>query len=179
MSFQTTYGNNFKYVVPRQGMYDAILSINDKKISKTGTNIGEDGPEMFTWKMLYGTRSGLKDPQSVMISESTSLALFGDSDPTGKSVVIDNEKEVIVSGVFEDFPRNSELYGIQFARPWGAYLVKQSLGQRPGMAKSFFPDLCPDTAYDHVRNGRCKYQGPRDQCNPQPCIHAGLVEIQP
>src|SRR5688572_30706815 len=58
---QTTYGSNFTYVVPRQGTYDAILSIDDKKISKTGTNIGEDGPEMFTWKMIYGSRSGLKD----------------------------------------------------------------------------------------------------------------------
>src|SRR5678815_316150 len=94
---QTTYGANFKYIVPRQGTYDAILSIDDKKISKTGTNIGEDGPEMFTWKMIYGKRSGLKDIKSIMISESTADALFGDVDPVGRMVKVNNEKEATIS----------------------------------------------------------------------------------
>jgi putative ABC transport system permease protein len=150
---QTTYGSNFKYVVPRQGDYDAILSINDKKISKAGTNIGEDGPEMFTWKMLYGTRSGLKDPQSIMISESTSDALFGDGDPLGKTVMIDNEKEVTVSGVFEDFPRNSALYGLQFARPWAAYLLNNPWVKDQGWQNHFFQiyvQIQPTTTFEKV-----------------------------
>ncbi|MEI9918414.1 MAG: ABC transporter permease [Bacteroidota bacterium] len=150
---QTTYGTNFKYVVPRQGTYDAILSINDKKISKTGTNIGEDGPEMFTWKMLYGTRSGLKDPQSIMISESTSYALFGDVDPLGKNVMIDNEKEVSVSGVFEDFPKNSALYGLQFARPWAAYLLNNPWVKDQGWQNHFFQiyvQIQPATTFEKV-----------------------------
>ena len=135
---QTTYGANFKYVVPRQGKYDAILSIDDKKISKTGTNIGEDGPEMFTWKMIYGTRAGLKDVQSIMISESTADALFGAGDPVGKIVKIDNEKEVTISGVFEDFPKNSDLYGFQFARPWEAYLLSNPWVKDQGWQNHFF-----------------------------------------
>lgn len=135
---QTTYGENFKYVVPRQGRFDAILSIDDKKISKSGTNIGEDGPEMFTWKMVYGTRLGLKDPASIMISESTSEALFGDADPVGKIVKIDNEKEVTISGVFEDFPKNSDLYGLQFARPWAAYLINNPWVKDQGWQNHFF-----------------------------------------
>lgn len=135
---RTTYGANFKYVVPRQGNYEAILSIGDKKISKTGTNIGEDGPEMFTWKMVHGTRSGLKDIQSIMISESTADALYGEGNPVGKMVKLDNDKEVTVSGVFEDFPRNSALYGIQFARPWEAYLVNNPWVKEQGWQNHFF-----------------------------------------
>jgi putative ABC transport system permease protein len=135
---QNTYGANFKYVVPRQGKYEAILSIDDKKISKTGTNIGEDGPEMFTWKMVYGTRGGLKDVQSIMISKSTSVALFGEGDPIGKTVKIDNEKEVTISGVYEDFPKNSDLYGLQFARPWEAYLQNNPWVKEQGWQNHFF-----------------------------------------
>ncbi len=135
---QTTYGMNFKYVVPRQGKYDAILSIDDKKISKTGTNIGEDGPEMFTWKMIYGTRAGLKDVQSIMVSASTADALFGAGDPVGKTVKINNEKEVTISGVFEDFPKNSDLYGLQFARPWEAYLLDHPWVKDQGWQNHFF-----------------------------------------
>ena len=135
---QTTYGANFKYVVPRQGKYEAILSIDDKKISKTGTNIGEDGPEMFTWKMIHGSRAGLKDVQSIMISESTADALFGADDPIGKIVKFNNEKEVTISGVFEDFPKNSDLYGLQFARPWEAYLLSNPWVKDQGWQNHFF-----------------------------------------
>jgi putative ABC transport system permease protein len=150
---QTTYGTNFKYVVPRQGKYEAILSINDKKISKIGTNIGEDGPEMFTWKMVYGTRAGLKDVQSIMISASTADALFGSGDPIGKTVKIDNEKEVTVSGVFEDFPKNSDLYGLQFARPWEAYLQNNPWVKDQGWQNHFFQiyvQLQPNANFESV-----------------------------
>ena len=150
---QTTYGSNFKYVVPQQGKYDAILSIDDKKISKTGTNIGEDGPEMFTWKMIYGSRSGLKDPQSIMISESTADALFGTGDPVGKIVKLNNEKEVTISGVFEDFPKNSDLYGLQFARPWEAYLLNNPWVKDQGWQNHFFQiyvQIQPTTSFESV-----------------------------
>lgn len=150
---QTTYGENLKYVVPRQGSFEAILSIDDKKISKTGTNIGEDGPEMFTWKMLYGNRSGLKDPLSIMISGSTAGALFGEVDPVGKIVKIDNEKEVTISGVFEDFPKNSALYGIQFARPWAAYLTNNPWVKDQGWQNHFFQiyvQINPATTFESV-----------------------------
>jgi ABC-type antimicrobial peptide transport system permease subunit len=150
---QTTYGANFKYVVPRQGKYEAILAIDDKKISKTGTNIGEDGPEMFTWKMIYGTRAGLSDVQSIMISASTAEALFGEGDPTGKMVKVNNDKEVTISGVFEDFPKNSDLYGIQFAFPWEAYLLNNPWVKEQGWQNHFFQiyvQLQPNANFENV-----------------------------
>jgi ABC-type antimicrobial peptide transport system permease subunit len=150
---RTTYGANFKYVVPRQGKFDAILSVDDKKISKTGTNIGEDAPEMFTWKMIHGNRSGLKDPQSIMISGSTAHALFGTGDPMGKMVKLNNEKEVTISGVFEDFPKNSALYGLQFARPWEAYLLANPWVRGQGWQNHFFQiyvQIQPTTSFEKV-----------------------------
>lgn len=150
---QTTYGSNFKYVVPQQGKYEAILSIDEKRISKTGTNIGEDGPEMFTWKMVYGTRAGLKEVQSMMISASTAEALFGAGDPVGKMVKINNEQEVTISGVFEDFPKNSDQYGIQFARPWEAYLKNNPWVKDQGWQNHFFQiyvQILPTTTFENV-----------------------------
>ncbi|MEX1238507.1 MAG: ABC transporter permease [Cyclobacteriaceae bacterium] len=150
---QTTYGANFKHVVPRQGSYEAILSIDDKKISKTGTNIGEAGPEMFTWKMIHGAWSGLRDPQSIMISQSTSIALFGNDNPLGKIIKLNNEKEVTISGVFEDFPRNSEQYGMQFARPWEAYLMNNPWVKDQGWQNHFFQiyvEIQPNTTFERV-----------------------------
>ncbi len=150
---KTTYSANFKYVVPKQGKYEAILSVNDKKISKTGTNMGEDGPEMFTWKMMYGTRAGLKEVKSIMISASTADALFGKGDPIGKMVKIDNEADATISGVFEDFPKNSVLHGIQFARPWEAYLLNNPWVKDQGWQNHFFQiyvQLQPTARFESV-----------------------------
>ncbi|MCW5911675.1 MAG: ABC transporter permease [Cyclobacteriaceae bacterium] len=115
---KNNYGANFKHIVPASWKSDGVLSIDDKKISKVGMFIGEDAPEMLTFKMIYGTRQGLKDMNSILISESTAEALFGDADPVNQLVKINSEKEATVTGVYEDFPKNAEFYGVQFFRPW-------------------------------------------------------------
>lgn len=115
---KNNYGANFKHVVPASWRSDGVLSIQDKKISKTGMFIGEGAPEMLTFKMIHGTWQGLKDINSIMISESTAEALFGDSDPINQIVKINSEKEAAVTGVYEDFPKNTQFFGVQFFRPW-------------------------------------------------------------
>ncbi len=150
---QTAYGANFKHVVPRQGKYEVVLSIDDRRITKTGTNIGEEAPEMFTWRMVYGTWSGLKDPESIMISQSTSVALFGEENPLGKMVKWNNEKEVTISGVYEDFPMNSEQYGIQFAVPWQAYVTSNPWVKDASWQNHFFQiyvELAPNVTFEDL-----------------------------
>ncbi len=115
---KNNYGSNFKHIVPASWRSDGVLSINDKKISKIGMFIGEDAPEMLTFKMIHGTWQGLKDINSIMISESTAEALFGDTDPVNQIVKINSEKEATVTGVFEDFPKNTAFFGVQYFRPW-------------------------------------------------------------
>jgi len=122
---KNNYGANFKHIVPASWKSDGVLSIQDKKISKTGMFIGEDAPEMLTFKMIYGTRQGLNDINSILISKSTAEALFGDSDPINKIVKINNEKEATVTGVYEDLPKNTAFYGVQFFRPW-EFLINDS-----------------------------------------------------
>src|SRR6202000_1485996 len=43
---------------------------------------------------------------------------FGDADPVGKALKMNNDKDFIVTGVFKDLPKNSTL---QF--PWLAHLA--------------------------------------------------------
>lgn len=128
---KNNYGANFKHIVPASWKSDAVLSIQDKKISKVGMFIGEDAPEMLTFKMIYGTWKALTDMNSIMISESTSEALFGDSDPLNQIVKINGEREATIMGVYEDFPKNTAFHGVQFFRPWeflvsdGAWMKQQ------------------------------------------------------
>ena len=121
---QANYAQNFKHVIPISGPggFDAVLSIDDKKLTRRGMYIGDGAPAMFTFDMVYGTWAGLQELRSVLISESTAKAFFGGDDPLGQSMKINNNTEVTVSGVFKDFPRNTELFGLQFFQPWNFYL---------------------------------------------------------
>ena len=79
-------------------------------------------PEMLTLEMVSGTRSGLKDMNSILLSESSAIALFGDEDPINKMVKIDNAMDVKITGVYEDLPKNSEFHEVKFIAPWDLYL---------------------------------------------------------
>ena len=72
--------------------------------------------------MLKGSRNGLQDPSSILISQSVSKALFGDTDPMGKMILLDNKDNFKVSGVYEDLPSNSSLHELRFLAPWDYYL---------------------------------------------------------
>ena len=111
---KTNYAQNFKHVVPASGPggFGAVLSSGDKKLTRTGLYVGESAPEMFTFKMVYGTWSGLKDLRNIMISESTAKAFFDDTDPLGKPMKINNNIEVTVTGVFKDFKETSLWYSV-------------------------------------------------------------------
>ncbi len=111
------YGNNFKRVVMAVDFGDHILGYNDKKLTKTGIYFEKHGPEMFSLKMLLGYKS-LNDPTSVLISASAAKAYFGNQDPLNKILKIDNQHDVKVTGVYEDFPRNSSFVDLSFISTW-------------------------------------------------------------
>jgi putative ABC transport system permease protein len=112
------YGSNFKYVVLSTNPGERILSVGEKKLMQNGIYMEPEGPELFSLKMIKGSRAGLKDLSSIMLSQSAAKAYFGDEDPMNKSMKINNRIDVQVTGVYEDFPENSQLAGIQAISPW-------------------------------------------------------------
>jgi ABC-type antimicrobial peptide transport system permease subunit len=71
--------------------------------------------------MQQGTWAGLRDPHSVMLSASTARALFGDGDPLGKALKIDNAFDVTVTGVYADLPQNTHFQPIKYFLPWDLF----------------------------------------------------------
>src|SRR3984957_10331988 len=53
------------------------LIYRDKKISKAGHFIGEDAVNMFSLNILSGDKDPLHDPKSIVLTEETAKALFG------------------------------------------------------------------------------------------------------
>jgi len=66
--------------------------------------------DVFTIPLVKGTPGKvLNRPGTLVISETSARRYFGDSDPIGKSLLVDNTLNLEVTGVFKDFPANSFL----------------------------------------------------------------------
>jgi putative ABC transport system permease protein len=116
------YGSDFKYIVMSSWMGEHLLTFEEKKLTKTGNFFEPAITEMLSLKMLKGTRSGLKEMNSILLSESAAKAYFGEVDPLGKLMKVDNKMNVKVTGVYEDLPYNSDFKDLSFILPWELYL---------------------------------------------------------
>jgi ABC-type antimicrobial peptide transport system permease subunit len=118
-----SFENDFQYVVMSSFPSGHILSNNGLHFNERGNYMHPDAPEMLTLEMLKGTRSGLIELNSIMLSESLAGKIFGEDDPINKTVTIDNAKEVKVTGVYKDLPKNSEFHEVAFIAPWDLYIT--------------------------------------------------------
>jgi len=117
-ALQSNYGNDFKYVTMVRETEEHVIASGDKKFTQEGNYMQADAPEMFSLEMIYGSRSGLKDPNSILLSDRLAKKLFGNVDPVGKLVQIDVNANVKVTGVFRDLPNNSEFRTTTFIAPF-------------------------------------------------------------
>ncbi len=67
--------------------------------------------EVFTFPMMAGNpKTALNEHNAVVLTESTAKRYFGDGDPIGKTLNIDNEVDMKVTGVVKDVPANSHFH---------------------------------------------------------------------
>jgi putative ABC transport system permease protein len=117
------FGSDFKQVLMTSRSFQMVLSSGEKNLMKSGYYFEPGIADMLNLKMIRGTHAGLKDPSSVMLSASVAKAFFGDADPIGKNMKIDNSKNVIVTGVYEDLPYNTEFADMEFVASWQLYIT--------------------------------------------------------
>lgn len=120
---RTKYGNDFKYVVQTSWNGTQLLSVGDKHIKSEGIYMEPDGPAMLTLKMIKGSISGLKDPYSILLSESVASTVFGNDDPINKTIKLNRTHDVKVTGVYEDLPDNTTFRDLKVIMPWELWLI--------------------------------------------------------
>jgi len=120
---RNNFGSDFKYVLEASWNNSHILTYGEKMLTKDGYYFEAPITEMLSLKMLKGTRAGLKDPNSILLSESTARTFFGEADPLGQLMRIDNNVDVKVTGVYEDLPHNSFFRHMNYLLPWELYLI--------------------------------------------------------
>ncbi|MEO6673802.1 MAG: ABC transporter permease [Ginsengibacter sp.] len=117
-ALRKNYPNDIKYSSYTSWGDDHVISAGEKKLPGLGRWVQQDFPEMFTLKILQGSRDALKDPSSLLISESLAKALFGNTNAVNKVVRIDNKMDMKVGGVYADLPHNTTFYNTKLLLSW-------------------------------------------------------------
>ncbi len=92
-----------------------LVQHEDQRYYENGVILADSGVlDMFTFPLISGDKNtALKDPHSVILTEEMAIKYFGDQDPIGKSLILNNtyikNMSVMVSGVMKDHPKNSNL----------------------------------------------------------------------
>jgi putative ABC transport system permease protein len=120
---RNNFGSDFKYVLQASWNNSHILTVGEKKFNKDGYYFEPQVTEMLSLKMLKGTRDGLKEPYSILLSESTAKAYFGDTDPMNQLMRINNKHDVKVTGVYEDLPYNTFFRNMNYLLSWDLYII--------------------------------------------------------
>jgi len=85
-----------------------VFSVGETKIRQEGYTVSEGFFDLFSWKFTQGdASSAIIDPTSIVLTGSAATALFGNANPMGKTVIIDNERTAKVTAIVEDPPANS------------------------------------------------------------------------
>ncbi|RYY21050.1 MAG: ABC transporter permease, partial [Sphingobacteriaceae bacterium] len=120
-ALRAEYGSSFKQVVLASATWPHLLNLGSKNLRPTGTYFEPGVTEMLDLKMLSGTKTGLKDQNSILLSGQVAAALFGKTDPVGQIIKMDNQTPVKVAGVYQNLPLNSAFADVQFIAPWKLY----------------------------------------------------------
>jgi putative ABC transport system permease protein len=99
-----------------------LLTVGEIRINPRGYYVGDEFLTMFEFPILKGGSADkiLSDPSSIVITESTAKALFGEQDPLNQVIRLDNKDELRVSAVLKDVPTNSS-FEFEFLLPWSLY----------------------------------------------------------
>ena len=118
------YGSDFENVSMSTWAWGHALTVGNKIITAHGPWVEEQFPAMFSLNMLNGNINALSDPSSIIITASMAKVLFGDAEPMGKVITLDNTDNFKVAGVCKDFPDNSTLAIAKYFLPWKKYITK-------------------------------------------------------
>ena len=148
--FRSSYESHFEHVVMRRRSEEHIISVGDKSFVQLGDFMQPEGPEMLTLNMLQGTRSGLRDMSSILLSKTLADKLFGDADPMNKVVTLDGKSGVTVTGVYEDLPHNSEFRETSYIAPLDLFFSVTGLDPNvwDNYNMAIYVQLRPHTNFD-------------------------------
>ena len=119
------YKDNFKHIIMSSWEQPRYIRFGETNMYRRGNAMQEGAPEMLNLKIIEGVRDGLKEQNSIMLSESSAKTLFGTDTAVGKIVKINNQDDLIITAVYEDIPDNNSFNDMDYLIPWKYYITTQ------------------------------------------------------
>jgi ABC-type antimicrobial peptide transport system permease subunit len=135
---RNNYGSNFKQVVIAGWTVPHLLTFGEKKIQQQGNFMEPGIADLLSLEMVQGSKGGLTDPNSILLSQTTARNVFGNAGPMNQVLKIDNRMEVKVSGIYKDLPDNSTFSNLSFIAPFELLVQADNLRERVGWGNSWF-----------------------------------------
>jgi ABC-type antimicrobial peptide transport system permease subunit len=100
-----------------------LFSLGDKRMMQQGNAVDSNFLQVFSFPLLQGDpNTALNEPFSIILTAGLAKSLFGDENPMGKTVRLDNKDYFKVTGVAKNPPVNSR-FQFNYLIPW-SYLRK-------------------------------------------------------
>ena len=129
---RSKYGSDFKHVIMASWTNGHVFSIGNKNLKVSGNFMEPGIVDMLSLRMIKGSKNGLNDPNSILLSQSAVKSIFGDANPMNRIIKIDHDDvlTVRVTGVYEDLPENSSFGDLAFVSPWQLLVKDQHYDTR-------------------------------------------------
>ncbi len=124
-ALRESHKDNFKHLVMASWEQPRYLKYGETNIYTNGNAMQEGGPEMLDLFIIEGVSNGLKEQNSIMLSESSAKSLFANETAIGKIIKVNNEDDLMVTAVYKDIPENNTFSGMEYLIPWKYYVTTQ------------------------------------------------------
>ncbi len=115
---EETYPTIFEHVATtfyRNEEY--FLKVGDRSVERLGYFFSQNSPEVLSLDFRLGSSFSGERINEILLSRSLSETLFPEGNPVGESLRFNDEGDLIVAGVYEDLPKNSTFYEMEYIIP--------------------------------------------------------------
>ncbi len=148
-----------------------LVSYGEKRFYESGV-YGVDSAffQIFSFPLKQGDPSQvLRQPHSIVISDAMAAKYFGDENPVGKTLRINNKDLFEVTGVFQKVPSNSSLEFDMlvsfdymqkhqfYSESWGNNSIQTFVMLKPGTAPGPVNDKLTEVVNEHKEGNTIKF----------------------
>src|SRR5215203_1681240 len=95
-----------------------LFRVGEKRLTVQGNMVDSNFLQMFSFPLLKGnSKLALMDMHSIVLTEKLAQKIFGNEDPMGKVIKIDNKDNFTVTGIARDLPNNTR-FNFEYLLPW-------------------------------------------------------------
>ena len=118
--------------------YDRLVNYKDKALKLSTMAADPSIFDMFTFQFVHGSKNtALSDLSSVVLTESAARAIFGDANPVGQVIKLDQQFPLKISAVIKDNSQNST-FDFKVLMSWGQITAEQNWMKTSGWGNYSF-----------------------------------------